>query len=120
MNVSDFLNLLLDDTLESARHGMRLPDDLTGFLGAERAVAECREALGSDMMSSRMGDLLREARRDTAISSDDPDHGFWFSRELTVEWIARVVSVILMHERLPVIVEPGRIAAEEAVRVMGA
>ena len=120
MLVSDFLNLLLDDTLEAARYQRRSPGDWLDFLGTERALAECRVALTSERMSALMVELLRDARRDSAASAAAPDHAFWFSREITVEWVADVFSAVLMQKRLPVIVKPGKGAFEEAIRLMKA
>jgi hypothetical protein len=117
--IQDFLNLLLDDALEDARLRNATPTDRMAFLGAEAAVAECRACMTGDRMRERLGDLLREARENSriSVSSGRPDQWFWFAREVQVEWIASVVSVLLLLHRLPVIVPPTRGAAMAAAKI---
>jgi hypothetical protein len=122
MLIRDFLNILLDDTLEEARlrHAQAsTPGAALAFAGAERAVSECREAMTGDRMGARLRALLAAVRADSARAAGQPDEAFWFSRELYVEWIAEVVSVVLMTARAPAIIPPSRRAAIEAARLIG-
>ena len=118
MLIRDFLNILLDDTLEEARlRQHRGAGGGMAFGGAERAVAECREAMTGEGMGARLRALLAEARTASAAGGR-PDEDFWFSRELTVEWVASVVSVALLTARAEAIVPPSRAAALKAAQLM--
>lgn len=123
MLVGEFLNFLLDDALEEARLRTASPSDAMGFKAAEVALAECRDAmLATDReMPEKLGRLLREARLDAEASSaaGSSDHWFWFCREAQIEWIAEVVSVVLMQGRLPTIVPPTKGAAIAAAVILG-
>ncbi|HWL80331.1 MAG TPA: hypothetical protein VNR89_05225 [Roseomonas sp.] len=118
MLIRDFLNLLLDDTLEEARLRRRGPEASLAFQGAERAVLDCRRAMTGERMRTALRDLLNEARASAAAASGRPDEAFWFSRELHIEWIAKVISVVLMTARVEVIVPPSREAALKAAQLM--
>ncbi|KAA2211436.1 hypothetical protein [Teichococcus oryzae] len=120
MLIRDFLNILLDDTLEEARlrHAAGTVSAL-GFAGAELAVAECRAAMTGNRMGARLKRLLAEARADSTRAAGQPDEPFWFARELHVEWIAEVVSVVLLTARAEAIIPPSRRAALEAARLIG-
>jgi hypothetical protein len=123
MLIRDFLLLLLDDALEEARlRHLANPLDRIEFQGAEHAVGECRAYLTGENLVCRMTSLLEECRAATRSALEDhyPDVMFWFAREAMVEWIASVVSVILMQQRIPVIVAPSRVAALAAARLVGA
>ncbi|MFC3123766.1 hypothetical protein ACFOD4_01730 [Pseudoroseomonas globiformis] len=119
MLIRDFLNILLDDTLEEARLRQARGGGALAFAGAERAVEECREALRGDGMAAAMRALLAEARAAAAVAAGQPDEPFWFAREMHVEWIAQVVSVVLMTVRAEAILPPTRGAAMEAARLIG-
>ena len=121
MRLCDFLQFLLDDALEDARLRQRLPADQLGFHGAEQAIAECRACMGGDDMAERLREQLRQARLDSAaaVATQAPDQWFWFAREVQTEWIASVVSVILLQQQLPTIVPPTRGAAIAAARLAG-
>ncbi|MFC0407468.1 hypothetical protein [Roseomonas elaeocarpi] len=120
MRLCDFLQFLLDDALEDARLRQRLPADRLGFLGAEQAIAECRACM-DDNMAEGLREQLRQARLDSAaaVATQAPDQWFWFAREIQTEWIACVVSVILLQQHLPTIVPPTRGAAIAAARLAG-
>ncbi len=123
MLIGDFLNYLLDDVLEEARESHLKSPDATRFGAAERAVAECRAAMTTaEHIHGRLLGLLAEARKDVALAlaADRPDAWYWMVREETVEWVANVVSVVLMNQRLPTIVPPTRGAAVAAARLAGA
>ena len=122
MLIRDFFNCLLDDTLEDAREGvLEHPGEQMSWLGTSRAVQECRECMMGRDMSGALTALLENARQDCtqSLDADLPDQWYWFSREAGVEWIAGVVSVILLHQRMPPIVEPTRASALEAARLVG-
>ncbi|HWX47446.1 MAG TPA: hypothetical protein VNZ61_05280 [Roseomonas sp.] len=119
MLIRDFLNILLDDTLEEARlRQHRGPTGGLAFAGAERAVADCREAMTGERMGAKLKALLAEARATSAATAGRPDEAFWFSRELNVEWIASVVSVVLLTVRAEAIIPPSRAAALKAAQLM--
>lgn len=122
MVIGDFLNFLLDDAMEDARvRSMSSPGDRMEFEGASLALEECRRCLDGDRMAIRMEMLLHEARTASAEaqSAGWPDTAFWFAREVQVEWIADVVSVILLHCRMPTIMPPTRGAAIAAAKLAG-
>ncbi len=121
MLVAEFLEFLLDDALEDARERASRLRDALAFAAVERALAECRAALVGDLRQG-LADLLLQAREDAraALVADQPDRWFWFVREAQVEWIAEVVSVLLLQHGLPTVVPPGRGAALEAARLVGA
>jgi hypothetical protein len=119
MVIRDFLNLLLDDTLEDVRLRYRRPTDAMAFQGAERAIWECRAAMQGEGMSEALRALVAEARRDTTAASGQPDEWFWVTRDMYVEWITRVVSVVLVSHHRAAILPPSRAAALEAARLLG-
>lgn len=120
MLVAEFLAFLLDDALEDARERAARSRDTLGFTAVERALGECRIALGGNIAAG-LSALLRRAREDNraALAASRPDLWFWFVREAQIEWIAEVVSVLLLQNRMPTIVPPGRGAALEAARLAG-
>ncbi|MXP63513.1 hypothetical protein E0493_09145 [Roseomonas sp. M0104] len=118
MLIRDFLNLLLDDTLEEARLRHRGPEDRLAFQGAERGVEDSRRAMTGEQMRRKLRELLEEARASAEAASGRPDEAFWFSRELHVEWIAKVISVVLLTAHVEVIVTPSREAALKAAQLM--
>ncbi|MCG7362052.1 hypothetical protein MHZ93_12360 [Roseomonas sp. ACRSG] len=117
--IRDFLNILLDDTLEEARMRRRGPQSAMAFEGASQAIGECREAMRGERMPQQMEALLARARAESATASGQPDEWFWMAREMHVEWIARVVSVILLSHGQRPILPPSREAAMEAARLIG-
>jgi len=119
MLVVDFLNILLDDTLEDIRQRYRRPADTLALQGARRGIEDCRTALAGDAMERRLSRLVAEARATSASAGGAPDEWFWVARDMYVEWIARVVSVMLVSQRREAILPPSRAAALEAARVIG-
>ena len=121
MRLCDFLHFLLDDALEDARLKQRLPADRLGFLGAEQAVEECRDCMMADDMAASLRAHLQRTRLDAAAAAatESPDQWYWFAREVQTEWIASVVSVILLQQHRPTIVPPTRGAAIAAARLAG-
>ncbi len=121
MLVAEFLDFLLADALEDARERAARGRDPLGFAAVGRALDECRDAVAGDLREG-LAALLRAAREDSraALSAARPDRWFWFVREAQVEWIAEVVSVVLLQRGLPTVVPPGRGAALEAARLVGA
>jgi hypothetical protein len=117
--IRDFLNILLDDTLEEARMRGHGPHAAMAFAGASQAVQECRQALHGERMPEQLGKLVAEARADSAVAAGQADEWFWVSRDMYVEWIARVVSVILLSHGQRPILPPSRQAAMEAARLIG-
>lgn len=123
MLIGEFLNYLLDDVLEEAREAHLSRPDILRFNGTERAVMECRAAMTTaEVIHPRLSHLLANARMnaDQAVAIDLPDAWFWMARAETVEWVAKVVSVVLLNQRLPTIVPPTRPAAVVAARLAGA
>ncbi len=118
MLIRDFLSMLLDDTLEDVRLRYRQPADTMAFQGAERALEECRVAMAGDEMADNLRALVADARRHAKAASGEPDEWFWITREMYVEWIAQVVSVVLLSHRCNAIVPPSRAAAVEAARLL--
>jgi hypothetical protein len=118
MLIRDFLNLLLDDTLEEARLRRRGRDAVQTFLGAEQAVWDCRHVMSGNQMTADLKSLLSEARSASAAAAGRPDEAFWFAREMYVEWIANVVSVVLLMSHAEAIIPPSREAALEAARLI--
>jgi hypothetical protein len=117
--IRDFLNILLDDTLEEARMRRRGPQAALAFEGAAQAVVECREAMRGERMPQQLEALLARARGEAAAAAGQADEWFWVAREMHVEWIARVVSVILLSHGQQPILPPSREAAMEAARLIG-
>lgn len=119
MLIRDFLNILLDDTLEEARMRRRGPQAAIAFEGASQAIRECREAMRGERMAQQLEALLAQARAEAAAAAGQPDEWFWMAREMHVEWVARVVSVILLSHGQQPILPPTREAAMEAARLIG-
>lgn len=119
MLIRDFLNILLDDTLEEARMRRKGPQAALAFEGAAQAISDCREAMSGEKMPQRLEALLAQARIDSAAATGKADEWFWMAREMHVEWIARVVSVILLSHGQQPILPPSREAAMEAARLIG-
>jgi hypothetical protein len=117
--IRDFLNILLDDTLEEARLRRHGPHSAMAFQGAVQAVSECREAMRGERMKEELEALVASVRADSAAAAGQPDEWFWVSRDMYVEWIARVVSVILLSHGQRPILPPSRAAAMEAARLIG-
>jgi hypothetical protein len=119
MLVLDFLNILLDDTLEDIRQRFHRPADALALAGARQGIEECREALRGTAMERRLSALVEEARAASAAGMGQPDEWYWMARDMYVEWIARVVSVMLVSQHRDAILPPSRAAALEAARVIG-
>ena len=120
IKIHDFLSFLLDETLEEARMQHLCKPDPLGFRGARMALSECRHALSTQPISRGLRALLDQAREDTITHAGASDAWFWLTREAQIEWVASVVSVILLQYRIPTIVPPTRGAAIAAARLVGA
>ncbi|EHL99094.1 hypothetical protein HMPREF9946_03342 [Acetobacteraceae bacterium AT-5844] len=118
MLIRDFLTLLLDDTLEDARLRYCRPTDTMAFQGAEHALEECRAAMQGEAMSENLRALVADARRHAELATGEADEWFWMTREMYIEWIAQVVSVVLVSHRCNAILPPSRAAALEAARLL--
>jgi hypothetical protein len=70
-------------------------------------------------MPQQLEALLARARGEAATAAGQADEWFWVAREMHVEWIARVVSVILLSHGQQPILPPSREAAMEAARLIG-
>ena len=120
MLVAEFLDFLLEDAGKDARERAARTRDALGFAAVERALADCRDALRGDLRGGFVA-LVQRAREDDRVArlAARPDRWFWFVRLAQVEWIAEVVSVVLLQRGLAVIVPPGRGAALEAACLAG-
>lgn len=119
MLVCEFLSFLLDDCLEDARIQHAYDADRNIFLGTERAIAECREAMIGDRLAEQVTALLNRAQADAAATLSTHDEMYWYSREVQIEWVAGVVSILLINMHLPPIIQPTREAALAAAKLIG-
>jgi hypothetical protein len=119
MLVADFLNLVLDDCLEDSRQNRLCGrSNEMAHCGTEEAVSECRACLSGDDIVDGMRGLLARARERAAAAAGAPDEWHWFAREAAVEWVASLVSVVLLQRRAPTIVPPTRGAALAAAALI--
>ena len=122
MLIRDVLNFILDDAMEDARmkHLQKISGPLA-FEGASAAIQECRDKMSSETVSLHMRQLLIEARERSqeSVSSGAPDAWFWFAREVQIESIADMISVLLIQHDMPTIVPPTRGAAVAIAKLLG-
>ena len=121
MFVSDFLFMFFEDTLEDARLKHLSSPDVPSFNGVSDALADCRAVMKGRNLHHDMTVLLRSAmsRHEDAFLSDNPyDAAYSMNYAASVEWVASVISAVLMQQQLPLIVVPNLEAMLTAIRII--
>jgi hypothetical protein len=117
MLLVDALHAVIDDGIEAARHDYAKPRDTLKREGAIAGFEECRNKTPAQIAA-----LLVEAneRARQAMQEEDPRYWFWRCRALEIEWVANVLSNILVaHGTLPIatMTARGRLKAAEILGV---
>jgi hypothetical protein len=96
----DALHAIIDDGIEAARLDYGKPHDKLKLDGALLGFEECRGKGPVEMakLLTVAAERTSEAYRTQAV-----DYWYWRCRELEIEWVANVVSALLMHQGLPII-----------------
>jgi hypothetical protein len=116
LNYADALNAIIDDGIEAARLDYVGKTDKPKLDGAIAGFEECR---GKSPIEIAV--LLAKARNDTEekFRNESPDYWYWRCRELEIEWVANVLSVMLLQQDLPVIVQPTLRGMLKAMDILG-
>ncbi len=97
MNLAQAIDLIVDDGIEAARADYRRPDQAMKLAGSIRGFEDCRGKGIEDLVT-----LLEQSAQDThaARQRQAPDYWFRRCRQVEVEWVANVVSAILINQGL--------------------
>lgn len=114
MNLDDALTKIINFGVEAVRRDYA--NDERKRDGAILGFTECRglSLAGISALHREADQKSNEARRDQAA-----DYWYWRCRALEIEWVANVLSAILMNEGRPVIVQPTGRGFLMAARIVG-
>ena len=106
MTYEEFLTTTIDEGLEAAREDYSSPENKSRLEGAEEGFEACRGKSVDDLRQlfsqsqQRVGEAFIKYQEDLET--------YWkeVSRGAEIEWVANVVSAMLMNEGLPVITSP--------------
>ena len=100
MNLNDCLNWIIDDGIEAARADYTRPDQGLWLEGSIAGFEECRGKTPPEI-----ADLILAARlrADQAMRDEDARYWYWRCRSLEIEWVANVLSNIMMAQGWPAI-----------------
>jgi hypothetical protein len=117
MLLVDALNHIIDDGIEAARLNYVKPGDTLKREGAIAGFEDCRRKV-----PAKIAALLAEAneRARQAMREEDSRYWFWRCRVLAIEWVANVLSNVLVAKgMLPIgkMTARGRLKAAEIIGV---
>ena len=100
MNLNDALNRIIDDGIEAAKRDYDEPDQEDQLKGAIQGFSECR---GKNPQQIKA--LMLKARRDAQEAFHDAKDHYWFwrCRCAEIEWVANVLSCIMVAQDWPAI-----------------
>lgn len=112
----DALNAVIDDGIEAARLDYARPDQKLKLDGSIRGFEDCRGKTAEEI-----GKLLAQANQDAddARRREAQDYWHWRCRAAEIEWVANVLSAILMNEGRPTIVTPTARGMLKAADIIG-
>ncbi len=122
MNYHEFLDRVVNDGIEAAKKDYSRPDQESKLRGSIQGFEDCR-----GKSPTEIGEILKKADKRTFEASirvhegEISDQEYWAvrCRELEIEWVANVVSAMLMNQGLPVIVVPTARGAMKASEIVG-
>lgn len=112
----DALNAVIDDGIEAARLDYTKPDDKLKLDGSIRGFEECR---GKTPVQLAVQLAIARGRAQQAHRQRAADYWYWQCRAAETEWVANVVSVLLLQQNLPVIVQPTVRGMLKAMDIVG-
>ena len=119
MLLVDALNHIIDDGIEAARGDYRKPADKLKLDGSIQGFEDCRNKSPAEIkdLLVKASQAANEKHRDRA-----DDYWYWRCRVLEVEWVANVLSHILVTNSYPAIsmmTARGGLKAAEIIGVEG-
>jgi hypothetical protein len=116
MTLNDALNHIIDDGIEAARLDYAKPRNTLKREGAIAGFTECRGKQPSEIKA-----LLAEANeRAFRAPGDDAEHfWYWRCRALEIEWVANVLSNIMVAHGWPAIAMTTARGAMKAAEIVG-
>ena len=122
MDYQQFLERVVNDGIEAVRKDYSRPEQEPKLRGSIQGFEDCR---GKSPIE--IGELIKQASRRTfeasiRVHEDEISDGeYWVvrCRELEIEWVANVVSAMLMNQGLPVIIAPTARGAMKAAEIVG-
>lgn len=116
MQLSEALEKIAEIGIEAANRDYCRPDQEDKREGSVLGFTECRGKTIPELAALLAAANARvvEAHRDRA-----KDYWYWACRRAEIEWVANVVSAMLMNVGLPVIVTPTARGFLMAARIVG-
>jgi hypothetical protein len=116
MFYGDALNAIIDDGIEAVRLDYIKPCDTLKRDGSIAGFQACR-----DKKPVEIAILLALARQQTqdARTGRPEDYWYWRCRECEIEWVANVISAMLMNQGLPGIVPVTARGVLKAIDIVG-
>jgi hypothetical protein len=100
MLLNDALNHIIDDGIEAARRDYARPRDRLKLEGSLKGFEDCRDKTPTEIAA-----LLEEAgeRASQSLRDRDPpeQYFYWRCRALEIEWVANVLSNIMVAQGWP-------------------
>lgn len=122
MDYREFLDRVVNDGIEAVKKDYSKPEQEPKRRGSIQGFEDCR-----GKSPSEIGELIKLASKKTfeasiRVHEDEISDGEYWAvrcRELEIEWVANVVSAMLMNQGLPVIVAPTARGAMKAAEIVG-
>ena len=102
MNLADVLNRIIEDGIKASKADYCKPDQKNKLDGSIRGFEDCRNKTPVEIV-----ELFYEAQRRAQLAyfSDSPEgYWFWRCRASEIEWVANVLSAVLVNEGLPPVI----------------
>ncbi len=116
MQYHEALHAIIDDGIESARLDYAKPADKQKLDGSIFGFEECRgkSPVEIAIILASARERAQQAHREQAV-----DYWYWRCRELEIEWVANVISALLMNQGLPIIVPVTHRGMLKAMDIVG-
>jgi hypothetical protein len=116
--LDEALTKIIDIGIEAAKQDYAGPERTDKRTGAIRGFNECR-----NKTPDQLADLLFEANTRAVQAQRDQASNYWYwrCRASEIEWVANVVSSLLMNQGRPIIVPPtarGVLMADRVMKLM--
>lgn len=122
MSYEEFLLRVVEEGIEGARHDYGRPEQRTKLEGSIEGFEACR---GKSL--KELAQVLADAERSSKEArsrfheKEIPSDEYWRARcrEAEIEWVANVVSAMLLNQGLEPIVNPTARGAMQAAKILG-
>ena len=114
MNINEFLEIIINDGIESVKKCYSKPEDDHKLKGSIDGFEACRNKNPLELRG-----LFEKTCKERMGAFDHDNYWRIAYKNLQVEWVCNCVSAILLNQKLPVIIPPTARGVMRAAEVAG-